>query len=397
MDGGQDSQDLFPIPFRSVDAMPDDGLRGGLWDIYMKIAQDPAVPDYFLEGLMQDLALYIIASSPDYVLHLPTATTTSPFVGSADGCEFLSKIHSTIFERIHFKTTRWFLGDDSMDWMEAVDILRRVHNLPKTHFKPIPGHFPLPLTKLKKTLNSLSPIDLDNNFQYLDKLSRGWGDANEQNKEKLVLILLNHINNYPESNAEPFHCPGKTTVSPMVMSSAGLELIAFVNDCLVEDSGFLVEWFPGDVHRYMTRWRDAIEQVKVAHPELPPDHFKSISYGRFDPPVLIEHPLQRESEVEAQELGDPGSSPRDVATTVEVTHDADEMKGHSDPPAEPSPQPEPSDLDGQCLFVDGGTCEMGSMSREPVLMGDPATASGSTSSAVRGEKIVGGPDADKNV
>ncbi|KAK1231494.1 hypothetical protein PQX77_005393, partial [Marasmius sp. AFHP31] len=129
MDGGRDSPDLF-IPFRSVDAMPDD-TREGLWDIYMKIAQDPAVPDYFLESLMEDLAPYIIASSPDYALHLPTATTTSPFVGSAEGREFLSKIHSTIFERNLFKTVEWSLGDDAdgMEWMEAVDILRRVHNL----------------------------------------------------------------------------------------------------------------------------------------------------------------------------------------------------------------------------------------------------------------------------
>ncbi|KAK1219169.1 hypothetical protein PQX77_018127 [Marasmius sp. AFHP31] len=394
MDGGQDSPDLFPNPFRSVDVMPDD-ICEGLWKTYMKIVQDPAASDYFLETLMEDLALYLIASSPDYALHLPTATTTSPFVASAEGCEFLSKIHSTIFERNHFKTARWLLRDDGMEWMEAVDILRRVHNLPETHFKPIPGYFPLPLTKLKKTLNSLSPIDLDNDFQYLDKLSRGWGDANEWNKGELVKILSEHINSYPEFDAEPSHGPGKPMISPMVMSSAGLELIAFVNDCLAEDSGFL-DRFPRDPQRYMTRWRDAIERVKVARPELPPDHFKSISYGRFDPPVLIEHPLQRESEVEAQK-GDPGSSPRDVANTVEVTHDVDETKGHSDPPAEPSPQPEPSDLDGQGLFVDGGTYEMGSMSREPVATGDAATASGSTSSAVRGEKIVGGPDADKNV
>ncbi|KAK1225893.1 hypothetical protein PQX77_011150 [Marasmius sp. AFHP31] len=389
-DGGRDSPDLFPIPFKSVDAMPD---GEDLWDIYIKIAQDPAVPDYFLETLMEDLAPYIIASSPDYALHLPTATTTSSFVGSADGCEFLSKIHSTIFERKLFETLEWLLVDNGMKWMEAVDILRRVHGFPETHFKPIPGHFPLPLTKLEKTLDSLSPIDLDNDFQYLDKLSRGWGDANEWNKGELVKILSEHINSYPV-DAEPSHGPGKPMISP-VMSSAGLELIAFVNDRLAEDSGFL-DRFPRDPQRYMTRWRDAIERVKVARPELPPDHFKSISYGRFDPPVLIEHPLQRESEVEAQK-GDPGSSPRDVANTVEVTHDVDETKGHSDPPAEPSPQPEPSDLDGQGLFVDGGTYEMGSMSREPVATGDPATASGSTSSAVRGEKIVGGPDADKNV
>ncbi|KAK1221987.1 hypothetical protein PQX77_015195 [Marasmius sp. AFHP31] len=241
-DGGRDSPDLF-IPFRSVEAMPDE-LRGGLWDIYMKIAQDPTVPDYFLKTLMEDLAPYIIASSPDYALHLPTATTTSRFVGSADGCEFLSKIHSTIFERNLFKTARW-LWDYGMDWMEAVDILRRVHNLPETHFKPIPGHFPLPLTKLKKMLKSLSPTDPGNDFQYLDGFSRGWGDADEQNKKELVQILSEHINSYPESDAEPSHCAGTPKISPIVMSSVGLELMTFVDNHLPEE----LPWRPSSANR----------------------------------------------------------------------------------------------------------------------------------------------------
>ncbi|KAK1216326.1 hypothetical protein PQX77_021049 [Marasmius sp. AFHP31] len=386
-DGGRDSPDLFPIPFRSVDAMPDD-TREGLWDIYMKIAQDPAVPDYFLETLMEDLALYIITSSPDYVLHLPTATTTSPFVGSADGCEFLSKIHSTIFERKLF--AKLSLQARGLDWTEAVDILRRVHNLPETHFKPIPGHFPLPLTKLRKTFNSLSPTDPGNDFQYLDEFSRGWGDANQEMRTGLVGILSEHINSYPESDAEPSHRPGTPKISPIVMSSAGLELMTFVNNRLAEE---LLTW----VHVMdsgRTGWRDAIERARAARPELPPDHFKNIFHGVIGDPPAGEGPSQREVEVKAP-AGDSGDSPRDI--TNEANRDDVNVRPNS--AAELSPKLEPGELDERRPnpLDDGDANEKGSIPMQPIVTGDLATGSGGTSSVVQGEEMVGGPDADKNV
>ncbi|KAK1218135.1 hypothetical protein PQX77_019193 [Marasmius sp. AFHP31] len=368
--------------------MPD-GLRGGLWDIYMKIAQDPAASDWFLETLMEDLALYIIASSPDYALHLPTATTTSPFVGSADGCEFLSKIHSTISERKLF--AKFSLQDRGLDWMEAVDILWRVHNHPETHFKPIPRHFPLPLTKLRKTFNSLSPTDPGNDFQYLDEFSRGWGDADVEMRVDLVRILSEHINSYPESDAEPPHCPGKPTISPIVMSSAGLELIAFVNNRLAEE---LLTWVHVTVDSGRTGWRDAIERVRAARPELPPHHFKNIFHEYIDDPPAGERPLQREVEVETP-AGDSGGSPRDITNEV----NRDEVNVRPNSAAEPSPQPEPGELDERRPnpLDDGDTNEKGSIPMQPIVTGDLATGNGGTSSAVQGEEMVGGPDADKNV
>ncbi|KAK1235153.1 hypothetical protein PQX77_001630 [Marasmius sp. AFHP31] len=392
-DSGRASPDLSPIPFRSVDAMPNDGLRAGLWDIYPKISQDPAASDYYWVTLIQDLAPYIIASSPEYALHDSTTTTTSLFVQSAEGCEFLSKIHSTIFERKLFEIDR-FWETSVMFWMEAMDILRRVRNFPENHFKPIPGHFPLPLTKLRKTLNTLSPTDPDNDFRYLDRFSRGWGDTNVQNKMELVVILSEHINNYPESEAEPSHCPGKPNISPLVMSPAGLELMTFVNDRLAEE---VQTWrLLGHMGR-TGGWRNAIERVRAARLELPPDYFKNIVPQGIDFPAVGERPSQRESEVEAQE-GDSGGGTRDVTNTGEVAHDANEMNVRPNSAAEPSPQPEPGELDKQRPALDDGdTNEKESILRQPVMAVNPATASGSPSSVVQGEKMVGGPDADKNV
>ncbi|KAK1226700.1 hypothetical protein PQX77_010316 [Marasmius sp. AFHP31] len=393
-DGGRESQDLFPIPFRSIDANPDDDTSEGLWNTYMKIAQDPAVPDYYWETMMEDLAPYIIASSPDYALHLPTAKT-SPFVKSADGCEFLSKIHSTIFERELFEN--WFSQDRGMDWMEAMDIVRRVHDFPENHFKPFPGHFPLPLTKLKKTLNSLSPTDPGNDFQYLDGFSRGWGDANEWNKRELVRILSKHINSYSKSDAEQSHSPGEPRISPIVMSSAGFELITFVNNRLAMDSDIFVSLLRSARRRYETQWRCAIEWVKVARPELPLDYFQDISHGGVDNPVPDRLRLQQEVEVEAQ-AGDSGDGPRDVTNAGDVNRD--EMDGRSSKSAaELSPRPEPGELDERRPnpLGDGETNEKGSTSRQPIVTRDSATGSGDTNRVVQGEKMVGGPDADKNV
>ncbi|KAK1235712.1 hypothetical protein PQX77_001083 [Marasmius sp. AFHP31] len=385
MDGGQDSPDIF-APFRSIDANPNARLRARLWDIYMQIAQDPAASDYHWVTLMEDLAPYIIASSPDYALHLPTATTTSLFVKSADGCEFLSEIHSTILERKIFETGIFDIG---MDWMEAMDIVQRVHNFPENHFKPIPGHFSPPLTKLKKTLNSLSPTDPGGDFQYLDEFRRGWGNADERNKSELVKILSNHliwhgVISYPSSDAEPSYGPGK--ISPIVMSPAGLELMTFVNDRLAEEPETRIH-LPGF---YRPEWRNAIRRVREAHPELPPDHFKDLVHEGFELPPPREPPSQQEVEAEPQ-AGDPGRGPGDVT----VDHD-DEMNGRShSAAAELFSQPEPGELDPRGPLVEGGMNEQGNMSRQPVVTGDPVTAS--DSSAVQGEKMVGHPDADKNV
>ncbi|KAK1219617.1 hypothetical protein PQX77_017664 [Marasmius sp. AFHP31] len=394
-DGGRDSPDLFPIPFRSVDAMPDDvrNKRAHLWNTYTKIAQDPAVPDCYWKTLMEDWVPYIIASSPNYALHLPTATTASQFVGSADGCDLLSRIHSHIIERKLFENAQ-FWEKNGAHWMEVVDILRRVH--PKNDFEPIPGHFPLPLSMLKKTLEDLlSPIDPVNDFQYMDEFRRGWGDANNDNKEELVAILSEHIIDYgAEYDVESsHHSAGRSTISPIVMSSAGLELIAFVNDHLAEESEtyeHLDDWIRDN-------WRDAIEQVRAAHPELPPEHFKNIFHEGVDSSTATSCCNEGSRGVEAQ-AGDSGDSPRDVTNAGEVGRN--EINGRSPISATKlAPQPEPGELDERRPnpLDDGDTNEKGSIPMQPIVTGDLATGSGGTSSVVQGEGMVGGPDADKNV
>ncbi|KAK1235340.1 hypothetical protein PQX77_001441 [Marasmius sp. AFHP31] len=384
-ESGRDSPSPFSTPFKSIDANPDVYLRDRLWNIYTEIVESPGAPKYCLAAFVGDLAMYIIASSPDYALHLPTATTTSLFVESATGRKFLSDVHSTILERAIYRYTS---HKDDFNWTEAMDIVRRVHELPVDHFGVIPGYLSLPLPKLKKTLNNLSPTDTGIDFGYLDLFRRGWGDAHRSIKEEFVKILSEHINHYPQSDTELSHRPDKSKISPLVMSSAGLELITFVNNRLAEERD--IWYFLWNDNR--KGWRDAIERVRAARPKLPPDHFQHIFHGApGDPPAPAQRSSQQEAKVEAQ-AEDSSGNPRDVENTGEVDRD-EQTEGRSE--VRPSPQPKPGELDEQGPLVDNAGQR--SIPRRLVVTGN--LASGSASGPTQGTAVGGGPDANnyKNV
>ncbi|KAL0063636.1 hypothetical protein AAF712_009434 [Marasmius tenuissimus] len=256
--------------FSSIDGnLDDDQLFSCLWEPYKQMAEDPAVQPSYLVGLMQDLAPHIIACSPDYALEVSTATTTSPFVESDAGCEFLRKVHDRILN------TRAYRGINSTiaeDWMEAMDIVCRVHRLSEDHFKPIPSYFLLRLSKLKETLSRLSPTNPGTYFGYLDSFRTNWGSAYWYQREKLVKILSEHINNYPQSTTNSHTHADSSMVSPLVLSSAGLELITMVNNQLAEDWAMYRYLFPQN----RVAWDNAVQQIKTAQPDLLPDNFKDI-------------------------------------------------------------------------------------------------------------------------
>ncbi|KAK1230988.1 hypothetical protein PQX77_005905 [Marasmius sp. AFHP31] len=354
---GRDSPPPFSTPFESIDANPDNILRFRLWRIYTEIVQSPAASAYCWVTVMEDLAPYIIASSPDYALCIPTATTTSSFVGSAVGRNFLSNVHSTILDGL----TNPFVEFKDIDkWIEAMDIVRRVHTLPEDHFRVFPGHFSLPLSKLKKTLDNLPPTDPEIDFGYLDSFSRGWGNAHYRPKMTLVQILSDHINDYPQSNAESSHCPGSSKTSPLVMSSEGLKLITFVNNRLAKERATYLSL--DDVGR-TGDWRDAMKRVKLAHPELPPDHFTKIYHEDIDPPQLLTNVHRnRKPKLERRDSEGPSGSPRDVTDTGEVDRD-EQTEGRSD--SKPSLRPKPRELDERGPHDEnGGTHEQGSIPRQ---------------------------------
>ncbi|KAK1216693.1 hypothetical protein PQX77_020673 [Marasmius sp. AFHP31] len=271
------------------DSDDDNELLPCLWELYKQMVEDPAVRPSYLAGLMKDLAPHIIACSPDYALEVPTVTTTSPFVESDTGLEFLHKIHDGILKTRAYDRARIY--DTLEGWMEAMDIVCHVHRLPEGHFKPIPHIFPLRLSKLKESLSRLSPTSPATNFGYLDSFRINWGNVKSPQRLHLVQILSEHINNYPQSTTNSNTHANNSMVSPLVLSSPGLELITVVNNQLAENWDMYESLWEED----RIAWHKAMKQVKTAQPDLPPDHFKDISHrGLSIPSTNVDPSIQED-------------------------------------------------------------------------------------------------------
>ncbi|KAK1218722.1 hypothetical protein PQX77_018621 [Marasmius sp. AFHP31] len=283
------------LPFSRIDNLlkdPDsspDGPRAlgtRLWSTFMEIARNASREEACWGALMQDLAQYIVTCSPDYTFHGKSATTTaSPFVESVEGLEFLTQMHKIA---LHRDMKFLISADRNMHWIGAMDIVRHVHRLPEDHFPPIPSLFPLSLRTLHRTLTSLSSTDHDLDFGYLNTCMGHWDNARTPARSQLVAILSGHINDYPKSATRPRTFSEPSTISPLVMSPVGLNFVAFVNARLVKERE-TYDWL-GDESR--AAWSKAVERVRAARPELPPDFFLPISHEGIDLPPSEHQPLQ---------------------------------------------------------------------------------------------------------
>ncbi|KAK1228189.1 hypothetical protein PQX77_008783 [Marasmius sp. AFHP31] len=248
--------------------------------------------------LMHELASYIIASSPNYALHIPTAATTSPFVGSSPGLDFLSKMHIKVLETQ--KTSRHYMSpEDDVIWIKAMDIVRRVHSLPEDHFKPLPDYFPMSLPKLEETLGGLLlEAARSQDSEYLASFSRHWADADQWQKRKLVKILSNHILQVANKASKPIYSLN-TSVSPLVSSPSGLQLIAFVNDRLGQER-VIYEI----LHREnQIAWQNTIKRAQMARPDLPTDYFRPIFHRGIGPVTSGDHDHHSQQAMNLSTLG----------------------------------------------------------------------------------------------
>ncbi|KAL0063624.1 hypothetical protein AAF712_009422 [Marasmius tenuissimus] len=281
------------------DPMPPD-LGAALSDIFApEVGEGPLANGKYWRILMHDLAPYIIASSPDYAVDIPTTTTTSSFIKSYSGLQFLSKMHHIVL-RTQRTFQQYIAPEDDIVWIEAMDIVRRVHNLPENHFTPRPGYFPIPLSKLEESFRRLSPADPDgHDFGYLASFNRHWPNADRWQKRKLVKITSSHILQ-ATTMASPTY-PSGSKVSPLVMSSAGLDLIVFVHTRLSGEERVIHEL----LHREnQVAWRDTIECVRMARPDLPTDYFRPIFHGGIDSLPLEDHHEQIDSSTPRYHTGD---------------------------------------------------------------------------------------------
>ncbi|KAJ8096087.1 hypothetical protein PM082_022660 [Marasmius tenuissimus] len=243
-------------------------LGSTLWSLCgdtRTIGHDQQSQRYSFACYSYELAQHIIASSPGYTFHMPTATTTSLFVQSQPGVKFICDIHEAALN----------LGLCLENWMHAMDIVRRVHHLPEDHFETLRGVFPLPLQQLKNELSCRNRGGSRVDFGYLTTYRDHWDNANACNKMKLVLILSNEINISPSQVVAESNNPLDETseiFSPLVGSTVGLDLITFVNNRLVEEK----ETYASCDDCTRLEWDKAINYVRSAHQDLSANHFKPI-------------------------------------------------------------------------------------------------------------------------
>ncbi|KAL0058312.1 hypothetical protein AAF712_015018 [Marasmius tenuissimus] len=228
------SSDTLQLDF--VEKLPEffNGAASGFWRTWASVMHcGPTYPAASLKDvikLMDDLGRYISDASPDYSLHAPTMSS-SFFIRSSSGLEFIRKLHTSILKMGLIDQTR---VQEDIRWVEAIDIVRRVHQLPindsennsKNSFEPYSHYFPLSLAKLEDALRTLSPMDSNIDFAYLNSYSQHWDRAYTYERVRLIQIVIDHINNHP------LFGPRSLEISPLVLSSPGIKLINFLNNRL---------------------------------------------------------------------------------------------------------------------------------------------------------------------
>ncbi|KAG7090369.1 hypothetical protein E1B28_009489 [Marasmius oreades] len=200
----------------------------------------------------------------------------STLLASGYAVDFFTQVNNTLSQAN--KAFEWPL--DSGRWMDVLDCIRQIHDLPILYFKPILGHFPITSNELKNILDDpevrfesvLGPL--------LECYRQCWDNVRPWDKERVVETLSNHINQVqltPRSFdfASPTPSGGSQglnlSTSAFVKSRHGLEFITFVNDKLVVNYEFHVWW-----RDYIVGpWVDALERFRVLR-ELPSGYFKRI-------------------------------------------------------------------------------------------------------------------------
>ncbi|KAK1235049.1 hypothetical protein PQX77_001736 [Marasmius sp. AFHP31] len=162
-------------------------------------------------------------------------------------------MNSVIIDRNIFQVPH---GDSSEAlWIDAIDIVCRVHQLPAGYFRPLPAYFPLPLSHLEDALNSPSSglVGPESDFGYLNIFTEHWSTVELSQKETLVGILSKHVNSYRlRFTGDRYH----TLVDPFIMSAAGLSLMSFIHYRMAEDRLDLSvqDWIA---------WIKALEQIRL--------------------------------------------------------------------------------------------------------------------------------------
>ncbi|KAL0059443.1 hypothetical protein AAF712_013787 [Marasmius tenuissimus] len=376
----------FPIPFRQINKLLEDPTTSQLGEalgiLLLVIWKDSSTESQFLATSMRDVAQYIVASSNKYTLHGIAVANSSPLPRSESQIDLVRQMHLVLIHRKILTHRRDVTSEEDVDqWIEAIDVVRCAGQLRPDFFEAIPGYFPTSLLRLEKDLNSLSLVaDIDFDFQYLNSFREHWDKADPSQRERLVCILSQHINNYPQGS-DPDTQTGRndTTDSPLVWSWEGLGLIAFIASRLERETG-AIEALAEDIRSV---WRAALDHIRG--PESPDDTDASDSDSD---PSQVQEAIEIESdgrdsstgsrhnieEIDESEKNGPRIS--ELIRGVGAERSSPDMGARSD-------QAEHVDIVSEDV-----RSEIRSGNERPRSRDDLASTGG---------KQVGGPDADNNV
>ncbi|KAK1236440.1 hypothetical protein PQX77_000321 [Marasmius sp. AFHP31] len=263
--------------FSSIDRILDNGvatsgLDADLLRLFIEVGRSDEAPKNYWNKLMRQLARWITTSASGYALHKAEATSTSRFVQSNP--TLIRQVHDII---IHKKIFSLLSARETMDWIEAMDIMQRVQNArrnqqlhkgPISRYRPIPGYFLLPLSKLGdgEALGRLSLANLEDKSRSLASFKHQWGATEWPQRILLAKTLSRHIAGYRPPDLENSLSPEEREAAyPLLTSTAGLDLILFVDEHLAKEEQKTrpeVSW------AVMDGWREAAKCVSEIQPDL---------------------------------------------------------------------------------------------------------------------------------
>ncbi|KAL0566368.1 hypothetical protein V5O48_015647 [Marasmius crinis-equi] len=204
-----------PFSFRTLDRIMNDPAHGGFGLKLLKSCTETSSQWFGTNycPLLNNLAQHIIATTtPRHRTYGSPAVTTSPFVGTHTCLDLIQRMHDD------FLDDRPLVDSQAYNWLEATDIIQHIYRLDDEYFPPLPGYFPVPLTKLEGLLYGLPDEPSYNDFEFLFTYQRHWSKIGLlEEKGRLIQVLFKYINGFPTG-----------TDTPLVTHPKGLEFLAFL-------------------------------------------------------------------------------------------------------------------------------------------------------------------------
>ncbi|KAL0577355.1 hypothetical protein V5O48_004638 [Marasmius crinis-equi] len=208
--------------------------------------------------LPHNLAQHIIATTtPHQRTYGSPAVTSSPFVQSQTCLALVQKIHGNLL--VDTSSTG---QKEVYCWLEATNIIQHIHALPPDHFPPLPGYFPIPLTKLKDLLGALPDKLSDDDFGFLLSYQNHRSNVSAYEKIRFIQIISDYINKFPTTQASQNKHDADT---PLATHLKGLEFLGFL---YVQWNTLLADpprrW-QQELEEVTKSWTKALECVRLAN------------------------------------------------------------------------------------------------------------------------------------